>query len=774
MVLEGETSAAHISDLDATFNGGIHSDCTLRRASLLNGRARPSTPVCSTRLCVDVCCLCATAAGDAIVLGCADATLRIFSPTFDEGDANCRRHKVPGAKLERSVQCVGGAPIAVGWLRNVQAFVSVEPANCMLNRTQTPSMLAHAHANVARLYLNCWDATQLECASTQPVRPKVVHLPPLTGYTPGVWRCHTVAAAKVNAAPNNMPTGPRGCDLAERLSCCLNSDVSAPLSIIIPTNRIPITCAATSATQDDLILAGTGGVLVYHVGWRNPIFTTHTAGCTYATVAVAIELLCVLRLSMLPRHVDMCDQFIAVAFATEAIALRLRRDDGRHMVRSSARQEPRYKLSQSASGFPEDCKDTSPWAQEASWRALTLPSIPSPLLSSVPFHDPLNPHVQSCTAPTSPQQRQWTKQDRSAPAKRRDDAACIRWNESQGHLLSNAMPSTEAVLKAGATGLQLFFGNNSAVARVDWVYLMQLESCAGLHTIHLLQCSAVVPLDEGLGCKDVSPRSRLHKGHCSVRCTVAGLLAVGVREAHFFDICVDDMGKAHRFEVTRYPLALSNNLCHASAVDSTRGVLACVSVSSCQLQLWSLCNTKRVAAKWQDAARILSATFAAAPDASATRSGVHPPALMEPDDEINRSSRSQRSNPTMLASYSLPYLSPDLPPLEVAGQTKAAGVLLVSVDWGLVLVVPVLKNAKQGNGVSSALECASASAFSRQTDSSGSEHSTSPSAAKQVISWPRVQASISWSLTYPQQQHGWLPVRRACTCLCRATHSGSR
>ena len=62
-------------------------------------------------------------------------------------------------------------------------------------------------------------------------------------------------------------------------------------------------------------------------------------------------------------------------------------------------------------------------------RILAFGSVPSPLLNSVPVHDPWAPDMPTRTLPTLAQQRRWTRQQYRAPVQPADRSDEIGWED---------------------------------------------------------------------------------------------------------------------------------------------------------------------------------------------------------------------------------------------------------------------------------------------------------------------------------------------------------
>jgi len=460
----------------------------------------------SVRLHLDVCCRCATAtaSGDAIVLGCADAVLRIYTFYAGHGATLSQECKAQQAAHECTVRCIGGAPSVICCVPNVHGFVTIEHVPCGIAALHAQTCVS-AVATTAQLYLRCWDAARPSCDLLTPQR---VHLPLVTSCRADIWRCHSSAAP----ISYHLQTGTADLrNLSPSATACpcpaSSNSATRPLCVSIPTNRTAVTCAAVSTITRKLILAGAGELLIYDVGFCKNLATTDEAT---AGIAVYIDLRSTVRLSMVPRSVDMGEHFVAIAFANDVLVLRMCSATIMHptpMSSISAVVRPRsgdhLNLDNSighrrAFASRMSCRLET---ENERRRLLTLPNVPSTLLTSVPFHDPLEADKSSSILPSLQQQPQLTQCNQATES-------CVDshggkelgwgWLRCETSHVDTALPISYVLC-----------GRRLRSTRLDWIYHGRFDLFAGLHTVSLVHCASIVPFDEGLGCKEDSARCHM-------------------------------------------------------------------------------------------------------------------------------------------------------------------------------------------------------------------------------------------------------------------------
>eukprot|EP00966_Prymnesium_polylepis_P223891 5180049-Prymnesium_polylepis.1 len=596
-------------------------------------------------------CRCAIDAGGHLVLGCADGTLRIFTSSTDPTK--------PSATLNHVVCCIEGAPSTVCWLSRVQGLLTIEPTN-------------KAHP-AARLYLNCCDALQFQGAD-KPILPRAVHLPASAGCKPGLWYCHKIAASSVTA-----------------------------LSITIPTARIPVRCAATHL--DRILLAGAGGILVYHI-----MSVDMAVDVQSAALGVRVELLCAVHLAILPQSVSIYGSLFAVMSVAESFVFRLRADESLGSSTACAPPddlETGDEVLNAKEHVGIDGKHPDYWQQ-----MLTLPRAPSALLSSAPFHASSDAGIPFHIAPTITQQILWLQQASESSR----DINGMSWSVCRADALSqhhttNAVRKVGMVLIGGRarparcvfwrppdvswfcdrTSLEL---QSSPSYRVEWVFHGRDTACGGLHTTRLLPQSGMLTHDEGLGREKANARQSFGvPSNAAFGLEESGaiafefpfyrhqwplLLVVGVREAQLLSLGFKDIvlrqpvvltrcvRPGHHTEiqsrvcfslcVCRCRFAMNGISCHACAVIPTRAILVGVSISSSQLQLWPLHAMASFGAQQK---RIIP---------SFELRDVVAPAVV--------SDTKSRIPPMVLASYSLPHMVQESQTAEAMRPAKPSGVVV--------------------------------------------------------------------------------------------------
>jgi len=549
------------------------------------------------------------------VLGCADGTLRIFTSSTDPTK--------PSATLNHVVCCIEGAPSTVCWLSRVQGLLTIEPTN-------------KAHP-AARLYLNCCDALQFQGAD-KPILPRAVHLPASAGCKPGLWYCHKIAASSVTA-----------------------------LSITIPTARIPVRCAATHL--DRILLAGAGGILVYHI-----MSVDMAVDVQSAALGVRVELLCAVHLAILPQSVSIYGSLFAVMSVAESFVFRLRADESLGSSTACAPPddlETGDEVLNAKEHVGIDGKHPDYWQQ-----MLTLPRAPSALLSSAPFHASSDAGIPFHIAPTITQQILWLQQASESSR----DINGMSWSVCRADALSQHH-TTNAVRKVG----MVLIGGRARPARVEWVFHGRDTACGGLHTTRLLPQSGMLTHDEGLGREKANARQSFGvPSNAAFGLEESGaiafefpfyrhqwplLLVVGVREAQLLSLGFKDIVLRQPVVLTRCRFAMNGISCHACAVIPTRAILVGVSISSSQLQLWPLHAMASFGAQQK---RIIP---------SFELRDVVAPAVV--------SDTKSRIPPMVLASYSLPHMVQESQTAEAMRPAKPFGVVVVPMDWALVVILPV-------------------------------------------------------------------------------------
>jgi len=164
------------------------------------------------------------------------------------------------------------------------------------------------------------------------------------------------------------------------------------------------------------------------------------------------------------------------------------------------------------------------------------------------------------------------------------------------------------------------------------------------------------------------------------------VLVVGVLEARLLDIRIDELGVSQCSVISCYHFAARHTSCHACVLDYSRGILACVSVLSCQLHLWMLGGTSPFpTALCRQATVISTANFASEPN----------PASIETFEQASSTSiaiaelgDSFLSSGLFVASFSLSDCSPGSQLPEDARQATATDVALVAMEWGMVVILP--------------------------------------------------------------------------------------
>ncbi|KAL1495821.1 hypothetical protein AB1Y20_016681 [Prymnesium parvum] len=610
-------------------------------------------------------CLCAADASGQLLLACADATLRLYA-------------SAASAAPLRTIACAA-PPLALLWLPHLPAALTLEPSP--------------RGGVVASLYLHCWHA-----AAPRRLTPPCLRLPPAAGVRPGVWR----------AAP--LPRG----------AACVQ----------LPVRRLPLACAAAAGRT--LALAGGGGALVFRLLRRG--------GCVEA------QLLAALSLALVPRAVAICAGRLAVASAVEVLVVRMRRRSGggRGVGRNEGREEERggeedWSLLEEGEEEEEEEEEERDWEddseEEEEWRGweaedeeeegweegeeeeeweeddegrsgdddewrrghmggaeqlLSLPSMPSALLRSAPFHDAWGSDMRARTLPTAAQQRRWMAQQRSPLLPAEDNAEC-GW---EGWTRVAELGWREAEVSVGEEedcARRVVIGSKPRLARLEWVFHERLDSCAG----------------DGPDDGDELPAER------GEACLL--LLVCGRREALLFDLSGGQLPVAARPPIARYPLALTGAPCHACAVDASRALLLCLSASARQLQLWPLRSATPAAAELAAAAATLSAACA-------------PPREAAP--------------PALLASLPLPPIAREPLAAEATRGATPPGLGLLPMASGFVLLLPSSSSPSAAPPVAAPPQQLDAEArFSRRVCGEGGGATAASSAAAPQAS---VGTTLQW------------------------------
>ena len=326
---------------------------------------------------------CACLAGGRLVLGCADGTLRVYGAPAERSSSSSSAGGNAAFALLKWVRCSGyGSPSSVSYLPSIHGFVAVEP--WLSNGT----LLRAAIAYPSILQLEPPAEGEEGEAAVGSSSARVVHCsdPPEALELPNRF-LHAVGSSSSRGGLPSSSSGWHVCCTHEQGQSDRSTPPAPPQAIVLPTggggdgdgdgdggdggggggdggggqsqsSNVDVLCVSVCEGRSGRVAAiGCEGRLLVYELWRSfssggggaaaaADAATKSAGVRAAASVVAeveegevevevvasssvcVSLLCVVALShsLVPRCVSVCDGTIAVASASELLALHLRVD----------------------------------------------------------------------------------------------------------------------------------------------------------------------------------------------------------------------------------------------------------------------------------------------------------------------------------------------------------------------------------------------------------------------------------------------------------------